>query len=646
MDRVLVGTAGHIDHGKSALVKALTGTDPDRLPEEKERGITIELGFAHASWDGVVFSFVDVPGHEKFVRTMVAGATGIDVALLVVASDDAVMPQTREHLAILSLLGVGTGLVARTKSDLVDDEMGALVDEEVAELVRGTFLEGSPIVPVSAVTGAGLDDLREALVEAARRAVPRDPERSPARLFLDRAFAVKGFGPVVTGTLAGGRVKAEDRLLLFSGKPEGKEVRVRRVEVHGEERKEARAGERTSLNLAGVEVADLGRGMTLAAPGTVVPSSLLTVEATLLSSAPPLAHGARLRLHHGTSDVPARLVLLAPPEGVEPPKTWLGGETLLVQLLCRERVPALRGDHFVLRRPSPVETLGGGRVLDPGRPRIKRRAPLSAHAAKVLAGGTDDEFTSLLLAEAGPAGLDAPALAARLGGTRARAAALLDAAATAGRAIRIAAGSAGGGNTYADPSAAQEMLVRAKGLFAARRRSGSPSLLVPRGEFVEKFGRGLSPAAVEGWLALLAKGKELVLDADLVGPPGSRAADVAEPLSDFAEKVAEAWKAAGFDPPRSFEVAKTLGTKPQVVDGLVAHLLKTGVILRLSPEVAVHRDAVAGAEAKLEGVKGKTMSVADFRDLLGLSRKTLIPLLEHFDAKRKTRRQGDARLVL
>jgi len=643
MDRVLVGTAGHIDHGKSALVKALTGTDPDRLPEEKERGITIELGFAHAAWGGVVFSFVDVPGHERFVRTMVAGATGIDVALLVVASDDAVMPQTREHLAILSLLGVRTGLVARTKSDLVDPALGDLVDEEVRELVRGTFLEGSPVVPVSSVTGEGLDALREALVAAARGAAPRDPERTPARLFLDRAFAVKGFGPVVTGTLAGGRVRAEDRLTLFSGErggAAGREVRVRRVEVHGEERKEARAGERTSLNLAGVEIGDLARGMTLAAPGAVFPSSLLTVEATLLPSSTPLVHGTRLRLHHGTADFPARLVLLPPPGGGDPPKAWNPGETLLVQLASVGRVPALRGDHFVLRRPSPVETLGGGRVLDPGRPRVRRRDPLGVASARTLAEGSDEEVASLLLSEAGPVGLDAGALAVRLGTPRSRAAALLDGFASAGRALRIAPGS------YASPAAAGEMATRARSLFAARKRAGATSPFVPRGEFIERFGRGVPPAAVDGWISLLAKGKELVVDGDRVGPPGSRSTDVDESLSGFAGQVAEAWRSAAFDPPRSVELARLLGTKPQVVDGLVAHLLKTGLLVRLSPDVAVHRDAVAAAEAKLEGVKGRTMSVADFRDLLGLSRKTLIPLLEHLDARKKTRRQGDTRVVL
>ncbi|CAG0981449.1 partial Selenocysteine-specific elongation factor, partial [Gammaproteobacteria bacterium] len=304
MARVLVGTAGHIDHGKSALVRALTGTDPDRLPEEKARGITIDLGFAHAAWEGTTFSFVDVPGHEKLVRTMVAGAAGIDVALLVVASDDSVMPQTREHLAILSLLDVRCGVVARTKADLVDDETGAVVEAEIAELVAGTFLEGAPVVAVSAHTGRGIDALKEALFREASAADLRDPSARPARLFIDRVFTMKGFGPVVTGTLDSGRVRVEDRLTLL---PEGRELRVRRLEVHGEERDTAEAGERTSLNLAGVETADLGRGMALVAPESLEAATLLTVEVTALPDlGAPIEDGLAVRLHTGTADVAAR----------------------------------------------------------------------------------------------------------------------------------------------------------------------------------------------------------------------------------------------------------------------------------------------------------------------------------------------------
>jgi len=635
MARVLVGTAGHIDHGKSALVRALTGTDPDRLPEEKARGITIDLGFAHAAWGGTTFSFVDVPGHEKLVRTMVAGAAGIDVALLVVASDDSVMPQTREHLAILSLLDVRCGVVARTKADLVDEETGAVVDAEITDLVSGTFLEGAPVVPVSALTGRGLDALRDALFREASAADLRDPSARPARLFIDRVFTMKGFGPVVTGTLDSGRVRVEDRLTLLS---EGRELRVRRLEVHGEEREAAEAGERTSLNLAGIETSELGRGMALVAPGSLAVSTLLTVEVTALPDLDdPLSDGLSVRLHIGTADVAARLHLLDGGAGAPslPP-----GERVVAQVSALEPVAARRGDRFVLRRPSPQETVGGGRVLDVGRPRVRRRAPLSAHAAAVLAGDDERAVAVLLLSEAGPAGLEIAELANRLGVPDAAAAAHVCALVESGAALRLTPALA------VAASASVEMATRADAFFAERRKAGVPTLLVGRRELLGKIARGLPETTAEAWLATLAAAKRLVVTGDQAGPPGAAASGVADEAGAFASRIEEAWRTAGFDAPGNLDLAKALGTKPQVVAGLVQHLLKSGALVRLSPEVFVHAEPLAGIEAKVAEQKGRTMSVGDFRDLLGLSRKYLIPLLEHLDRKKVTRRVGDARVVV
>ena len=635
MGRVLVGTAGHIDHGKSALVRALTGTDPDRLPEEKARGITIDLGFAHAEWDGTVFSFVDVPGHEKFVRTMVAGAAGIDVALLVVASDDSVMPQTREHLAILRLLGVRCGVLARTKADLVDDETGAVVEAEMRELVSETFLEPAPLVAVSAVTGRGVAELKDALSAAAREAVLRDPSARPARLFVDRAFSMKGFGPVVTGTLDSGRVKAEDRLVAVPG---GLEVRVRRVEVHGEERGAAEAGERTSLNLAGVETDDLARGLALAAPGSLEPATLLTAEVLSLEGLDaPLEDGLAVRLHLGTADVGAKLHLL--PEGNEAPGPLPPGERAVVQLSCLEPVAARRGDRFVLRRPSPQETIGGGLVLDTGRARVRRRAPLSASAAAVLAGREERAVAALFLAEAGPAGVETAALARRLGLHPEAASAHVDALVSTGTALRLTPALA------VAASASVEMAKRADAFFAERRKAGVPTLLVGKRELLGKIARELPEATGEAWLATLAAAKRLVVSGDQAGPPGAAGSAVADEAGGFATRIEEAWRKAGFDAPGNLDLAKALGTKPQVVAGLVQHLLKSGAIVRLSPEVLVHAEVLGGIETTVRAQKGRTMSVGDFRDLLGLSRKYLIPLLEHLDRRRITRRVGDARVV-
>jgi selenocysteine-specific elongation factor len=638
MRRVLVGTAGHIDHGKSALVRVLTGTDPDRLPEEKARGITIDLGFAHASWDETTFSFVDVPGHEKFVRTMVAGAQGVDLVLLAVASDDSVMPQTREHLDILRLLHVSTGVIARTKCDLADAGTGALVDEEIRALVKGSFLSDAPIVACSAVTGEGLDALRAALLAAARRVVREDRSRKVPRLFLDRAFTMKGFGPVVTGTLDAGRIAVEDALTLL---PDGLDVRVRRVEVHGEERREAFTGERTSLNLAGVERPDLRRGQALVPKGALEASSVLTAEVVILSSlAAALPDGARVRVHLGTADVAGRLTRADAPSSDGPAgRAYTPGETAFVQLFLETPVAARPGDRFILRRPSPAETLGGGRVLDAGRPRLRRRSRGDAALFSVLSSGDENALADLLLLEAGPAGLTAARLGARLGIVSAGAANVLEALLAGGRALRITPA------LFAHASVASALADRASALFAERKKAGAASLAFSRGEFTGRLARGLSSAASDGWLATLAAGKRIALDGDRVVPPGAKAADLSGEAASFAARLEDLYLKAGFEPPKNLDAARLLGTKQQVVEGLVSHLVKSGLLVRLSPDLVVHRDVAAAAEKKLESVKGQTLAVAGFRDLLGLTRKTLIPLLEYFDARKRTRRLGDLRKV-
>ncbi len=636
MRRVLVGTAGHIDHGKSALVRALTGTDPDRLPEEKARGITIDLGFAHAAWDDTTFSFVDVPGHEKFVRTMVAGAQGVDLVLFAIASDDSVMPQTKEHLDILKLLHLSAGVIARTKSDLVDEETGALVEEEIRALVKGSFLANASMVAVSALTGKGLDALKTALTEAARGLVREDRTRRVPRVFLDRAFTMKGFGPVVTGTLDGGRLAPEDPLTLF---PEGLDVRLRRLEVHGKERTHALAGERTSLNLAGVERATLRRGQALVARGGLGPSSVLTAEVSWLPSiSAVLEDGARLRVHLGTADVAGRVHRLG--DAAAGGRALVPGSSGFAQITLDSPLPARPGDRFVLRRPSPVETVGGGRVLDAGRERLRRRSGADVdRILSVLARGDEKDLADLFLLEAGPAGLTAARLAPRLGVPAPAAASLLDALASSGKALRIAPA------LYAHAGTAASVAERAAAAFAERKKSGSASVSFGKSEFGERLARALSPPAVDGWIAVLAASKKLALDGDRVVPPGAKAADLAGDAASFAAKIAEGYRAAGFEPPRLHDLASAVGAKPAVVDGLVSHLVKSGILVRLSPDLVVHRDVAAAAEKRLESVRGQTLSVAGFRDLLSLTRKTLIPLLEYFDSRKLTRRSGDVRKV-
>jgi selenocysteine-specific elongation factor len=614
----------------------LTGIDPDRLPEEKARGITIELGFAHSTWDGITFSFVDVPGHEKFVRTMVAGAAGIDVALLTVASDDAVMPQTREHLEILSLLQVRSGVIVRTKADLVDNETGELVEEDIRMLVKGTFLENAAIHAVSSVTGAGLAELREALSAAARSVPARKPEDHVTRLFIDRVFPVKGFGPVVTGTLTGGSIAAEDRLTLW---PLAREVRVRRIETHGKERSEAIEGSRTSLNLVGVDLEELERGQCVYSPSAIEPSRFLTAEILLLpSQSRPLLTGTSIRFHHGTAELGGR-ILIAPIAGQDP-KEIRPGSRAIVQFLLEAPAAVLREDRFILRRPSPMETLGGGRILDTAPKRITKKSPLAETALTTLLEGGLLDVARLALESAGARGLGTATLAARLGVPPRIADSAIGMLLEKKLARRLGPG------LLAAATQEKVLRARARSILEEHHKSGAPSAFMPRSAFLQRFGTSLPSSTAEAWLGVLIEEKAVASDKDLVGPPGSASAAVKEELSGFAAQIAEAYRTAGFEPPRHVDLSVSLRIKPQVIDGLVSHLLRLGVFIRLSADIVVHRECVEGAAKKLAPLSGREMNVAAFRDLWGLSRKTLIPLLEYFDRQKKTRRVGDNRLVL
>src|SRR5689334_1399008 len=407
---MILGTAGHIDHGKTSLVRALTGVDTDRLPEEKRRGITIDLGFAPLELDGVgTLGVVDVPGHEAFVRTMVAGATGIDLALLVVAADEGVMPQTREHLAILRLLGVRAGVVALTKADLVDDEWLALVRDDVAAAVADGPLAEAPIVAVSSLTGQGIDELRAALAAAARR-VPGRATEDLFRMPIDRAFTIRGTGTVVTGTVWSGMLRRDATLRLF---PSGDTVRVRSLQAHGHAVDRIHAGERAAIALAGVELARVGRGAVLVAGDAWRPSTVLRADVALLDDvARPVGPRHQLRLHLGTSEVGARLVATG---GALAP-----GEHRPARIVVDEPVVARTGDRFVLRGGSPLGTVGGGIVTDPLAP---QRARAWVRRADSVADALDH-----FLREATQSGLDVAELPVRLGISASELADVLDSA--------------------------------------------------------------------------------------------------------------------------------------------------------------------------------------------------------------------------
>ncbi len=400
---VIVGTAGHIDHGKSALVEALTGTHPDRLEEEKRRGITIDLGFAFLNVDGVRLGFVDVPGHERFVRNMLAGAGGIDLLMLVVAADESIKPQTREHFDICRLLAIPRGIVAITKSDLVEPHLLDLVKLEIEELTRGSFLQGAPLVPVSSLTGSGLDDLKRELSTAAESAPARDAGRH-LRLPIDRSFAVKGFGTVVTGTLVSGSVGLEEEVELY---PTGPRLRVRGLQSGGKMHERAVAGQRTAVNLAGIDHSEIKRGMVLAPPGIFEPTDRLDTRVTLLPLARPLKNRARVRFHQGTVETTADVILLDRDDVAS-------GESALAQLRLGEKTLLLPGDRFILRQFSPAATLGGGVVIDV-KPLRHRRGDVSvAGYLNTIENGNREEVLRAMV-EATPNGLTAGEIVARTG---------------------------------------------------------------------------------------------------------------------------------------------------------------------------------------------------------------------------------------
>jgi selenocysteine-specific elongation factor len=628
--RFLIGTAGHIDHGKTALVRALTGIDADRLPEEKRRGITIDLGFAHAEWEGVRVSFVDVPGHERFVKNMLAGAGGIDAVLLVVAADESVMPQTREHLDIVRLLGVVRGVVAVTKADRVSAEVAAVAADEVKGLLAGTPLSAAPVVPVSSVTGEGLPALREALLEAARSTPDAGRADRAVRLPIDRAFAIAGFGPVVTGSLVSGILTPDQRLELL---PEGRPVRVRRVEVHGKQVGEARAGERTSVNLAGVDLADLSRGQTLATPGCFASSRLLTVRLELLPGAPRLSSGDTVTFHLFASDTEARVRLL---EGGD----LAPGATARGQLVLADPVTAAPGDRFVVRRPSPATTIGGGTVLDPlprrasGRPLPDRTRQLDALEASA------SDRLQLWIEEGREEGAPFSDLARRSGLTEEEVRASVSALVDSGRAVALARAP----DRWISEKALAGLAQKASRLLAARLAENPAAVGVSRGTLSAQLLPGADARWAEAVEAALAARGVFTLAGDEARAPGREELPGRE--RELSERIAEEFRRGALDPPSPADVAASVRHHPKVVEGLIAYLVKKGTLVRLPGGWIISREAVEDVAARLRASGRRSVDVAEFKAMFGLTRRLAIPLLEHLDATRVTRRVGDRRELL
>jgi selenocysteine-specific elongation factor len=625
--RRIVGTAGHIDHGKTSLVRALTGIDTDRLPEEKRRGITIDLGFASWFTDDYQIGFIDVPGHERFVKNMLAGVGGIDSALLVVAADESIKPQTREHFAICRLLAIPAGVVAITKSDLVDRDILELVRLEIEDLVAGSFLDGKPIVPVSSTTGAGLDDLRAALLASVASVDDRDATTRVFRLPIDRVFTMKGFGSVITGTTYSGRVEVESEVEVLPGVMRS---RARAIQVHGEPREHASAGERTSMNLADLALEDLHRGQQLVEPSTLRTSQVITARLELLPDAKPLKEQTRIRFHHLASELLGTIRFVDGTKGELQP-----GGSAFVQVRLESPVVAVAGDRFVIRRYSPAFTIGGGVILDAHLPKLSRGT--RGEILATLAGGSLVERVELMAKLAGVRTLTVSEVQARTG---------IRVATLAKELKRVPHLAEVERNRWMHEDALADFRKRAMDFLQGYFKDNKMAVNVPKGEFVQKLlPRDADAALVNFLLADLGREKIAAVQGDALDIPG-RSKTLGGAEGELARSIELRFAEAGLQPPPVSELINEKTYKPKMIEGVISFLVKQGTLVRLAEGLYVHRDTLAAAREKMAAKKGQTIDVAQFKDFFGLSRKVAIPLLEWMDREGVTKRVGDARRVM
>ncbi len=635
MKSIIVGTAGHIDHGKTALVRALTGIDADRLPEEKRRGITIDIGFADLDLGDVRAGFVDVPGHERFVKNMLAGAHGIDVVALVIAADESVMPQTREHFDICRLLHVRHGLIVLTKKDLVDDELLQLARAEAEDLVKGSFLEGAPTVSVSSRTGEGVEELKDALGAIGNQVTARSAH-FVTRLPIDRAFTMKGFGAVVTGTLTAGEIHEGDELDLL---PAAIRVRVRGLQVHGSSVKVATAGQRTAINLGGIDAAAIERGMVLAAVGRLRSTQAIDAQVQLLDDAPrALRSRQRVRVHVGAAEVLARVRVLDDGGEIAP------GKQGLVQLRFESPVVGVLGDRFIVRSYSPQTTIGGGEILDPFAEKHRARDLSTIRSAlQVLSEGNRTDHLSEFVSSAGKRGLSFEEVAARTGWRDE----VIDEATAevtkSGRLIRIE-------KTLFSSKALDDLKQQIVDAISAHHKREPLSRGLAKEVLRERFFAGTSPDLFRALINEFEKTGALVTEKDVV-----RIRDHRLELSDedarLRNSLDETYRTAGLAPPTLAEALAQAGVQPSLQHGrrIFQLLIDSGSLVKVHGDMFFHREAleelikrlVAFASAKSD----RAIDVAEFKSLTGVSRKYAIPLLEHLDRLHVTRRDGDRRVV-
>jgi selenocysteine-specific elongation factor len=634
MPHVIVGTAGHIDHGKTALVKALTGIDADRLKEEKERGITIDIGFAHLALDANTrIGFIDVPGHERFIKNMLAGIGGIDLVMLVIAADESVMPQTREHLDICSLLHIKHGFTVLTKIDKVEPAMADLVEVEVRELLKGTFLEKSPIVRASALTQEGIPQVIETLRDFLGKIGPKDAG-DIFRLPVDRCFTMKGFGTVVTGTLIAGKVEKEKEIEIL---PPRRTARVRGIQVHGRAANEALAGQRTALNLQGIDVADVQRGMVLTVPGMFKPASMLNCHLELLGTVDrPIEVRKRIRFHIGTAELMGYVVLLGQ-------KTLEPGESAFVQIRLEEPTFALPGDRFIIRQYSPMITIGGGKILDAAPAKHRRTDPVVLGRLRIYREGSLDEQLLAVIDEAGLKTIELSEISARRGLVPARVRERLIALAKEGRVrlltenpfVVVAA------KVFNDAAQSAAVLVE---------RFHDTNPLVPgigREELKARLFSDTPNLLFQSILDKLVQDKKIVLAQDLIHAFGRRVTLKADE-EKMRDQLSERFKSLGLQAPAPDDLITSLRLDRNTARKLIQLMMKENVLVKINEEMLVHRTTMDKLIADIKARKSRSpkMGVSEFKDLTGVSRKFAIPLLEYLDRQRITRRMGDERVIL
>lgn len=636
MKHIVVGTAGHIDHGKSTLIKVLTGVDPDRLKEEKERGITIDLGFASLRLgDRLRVGFVDVPGHERFVKNMLAGVGGIDAVLLVVAANESIMPQTREHFDICRLLSIPRGLVAITKCDLVEREIVELVQLELQDYLRGSFLEGAPVIPFSASGQEGLAPIRQALTELADGLPPRDPDL-PFRLPIDRCFSSRGFGTVVTGTLVSGAIRKEGEVELY---PVGKRSRVRHLQVHSREVDQAQAGQRTALNLQGVEVGEVHRGVQLSVCGRFRAVSRCDCRLSLLESSPvTLRNRSRVRFHLGTAEVLAEVRPLEP-------KTLAPGQTGMAHLELEKPVLALVGDSFILRRASPMITVGGGVVLDIFPPRRRRSRDLDRRLEFLQAMDSDDPETMIgrLAAREAARGIDEDRILSQLPFSRTTVRKLLSRLVQEGKVFRLAQHPL----QVMDRKCFDGLCRQSLALIRDYQRRQPLSAGLPREQLHSSLFAGVSQNVFKSVLAHLCDRDRVELDRDRVRLQGSGvrlSADEARAL----DRIEQAFRGAGLQVPSLDEIIREVSIPREQARRLVALLTRQEKLVKVSETLFFHADSIEEVKKKLRERKKRQdrIDVPAFKKLAGVTRKYAIPLLEHLDRERVTRRAGEYRVIV